>query len=69
MPLPGDEKTMGHYFSEAGYRAALCGKTHYTPDPLADPEAQPEQGILRTTLAGLDSWNLTMARETGGCNI
>jgi len=65
VPLPGDEKTMGHYFSEAGYRAALCGKTHYTPDPLTDPEAQPEQGILRTTLAGLDSWEFNDGQGDG----
>ena len=65
VPLPADEKTMGHYFAEGGYRAALCGKTHYTPDPLGDPEAQPEQGFRRTALAGLESWELNESRGEG----
>ena len=65
VPLPADEKTMGHYFGNAGYRAALCGKTHYTPDPLADPSAQPEQGIRRTALAGLEPWELNDGRGEG----
>lgn len=68
VPLPGDEKTMGHYFSEAGYRAALCGKSHYTPDPLTDPDAQPAEGIRRTTLAGLECWELNDGRGAGWLN-
>ena len=65
VPLPADEKTMGHYFADGGYRAALCGKTHYTPDPLGEPEAQPEQGFRRAALAGLESWELNESRGEG----
>jgi len=65
VPLPADEKTMGHYFADGGYRAALCGKTHYTPDPLGDPRAQPAEGIRRTTLAGLETWELNDGRGEG----
>lgn len=65
VPLPADEKTMGHYFGEAGYRAALCGKTHYTPDPFGDPGAQPEHGIRRAALAGLETWELNESRGEG----
>lgn len=65
VPLPGDEKTMGHYFSDAGYQAALCGKTHYTADPLTDPESQPEKGIDHATLAGLETWELNDGRGDG----
>lgn len=32
VPLPTDEKGIGEYFSEAGYRALNIGKTHYVPD-------------------------------------
>ena len=65
VPLPADEKTMGHFFGEAGYRAALCGKTHYTPDPFGDPGAQPEQGFRRAALAGLETWELNESRGEG----
>jgi arylsulfatase A-like enzyme len=65
VPLPGDEVTMGHYFNRAGYRAALCGKTHYTPDPMTDPDAQPESGIEHDTLAGLEAWELNDGRGDG----
>ena len=69
VPLPADEKTMGHFFGEAGYRAALCGKTHYTPDPFGDPAAQPEQGIHRAALAGLETWELNESRGRAGWPI
>ena len=65
VPLPADEKTMGHYFGGGGYRAALCGKTHYTPDPFGDPPSQPEQGIRRAVLAGLEAWELNDGRGEG----
>ncbi len=65
VPLPADERTSGHYFSDAGYRAALCGKTHYTPDPFDDPEAHPDGNIRRTTLAGLETWELNDGRGEG----
>lgn len=65
VPLPADEKTIGHYFAEGGYRAVLCGKTHYTPDPLDDPSVQPAEGIRRATLAGLETWELNDGRGEG----
>ncbi len=65
VPLPAEERTMGHLFSEAGYRAALCGKTHYTPDPLPDPACQPEVGIRHDTLPGLETWELNDGRGDG----
>ncbi len=37
VPLPLDEQTVGDLFTAAGYRAALCGKTHYMPDFLICP--------------------------------
>lgn len=37
VPLPITEKTAGHYFEEAGYRAAVIGKTHmYAEYPKPD---------------------------------
>jgi len=37
VPLPITEKTAGHYFEEAGYRAAVVGKTHmYSEFPKPD---------------------------------
>ena len=68
VPLPDDEKTMGHYFAQAGYRAALCGKTHYTPDPFADPEAHPSKGIRKRPLAGLESWEYNDGTGEGWLN-
>lgn len=65
VPLPGDEQTMGHYFSRAGYRTALCGKTHYTPDPFTDPQSQPDDGIRLDTLAGMETWELNDGRGAG----
>ena len=65
VPLPADERTMGHYFAEAGYRAALCGKTHYVADPLDSlPDHETDQ-IQRVTLAGLEEYELNDARGEG----
>ena len=36
VPLPSDERTTGHYFGDAGNRAALCGKTHFIADPIGE---------------------------------
>ena len=32
VPLPIDEKMLGHYLAEGGMRAHLLGKTHFVPD-------------------------------------
>lgn len=59
VPLPAEERTVGHYFLEAGYRAALCGKSHYVADPFALPPADPgRERIEYRTLAGLEAWEL-----------
>jgi arylsulfatase A-like enzyme len=66
VPLPADQKTMGHYFSEAGYRAALCGKVHYTPDPST--LAADDPGRLRPVhrvLPGLEDWEFNDGRGAG----
>lgn len=34
VPLPLEERTLADYVREAGIRAALCGKTHHTPDSV-----------------------------------
>ena len=57
VPLPADERTVGHYFSEAGYRAALCGKSHYVADPGSLPPGDPGRDRIDwRTLAGLEEW-------------
>ena len=68
VPLPADERTMGHYFSRGGYRAALCGKTHYMPDPFALPEGDAGRDRFElATLAGLEEFELNDARGRGWC--
>ncbi len=57
VPLSSSEKTMGHYVSDAGYRAAQCGRAHYYADTddvwISDPR-KVEQ--LSATLPGLEEW-------------
>jgi arylsulfatase A-like enzyme len=66
VPLPADERTMGHYFSDAGYRATLCGKTHYVADPFDLPKGDPGRDVIQhRTLAGLEEWELNDGKGAG----
>jgi len=42
VPLPLTEKTLGHYFEQAGYRAAVIGKTHQYADYPKPDFVKPE---------------------------
>jgi arylsulfatase A-like enzyme len=59
---------MGHHFSEAGYRAALCGKTHYVSDPFAKTGEAASEKIRLTTLDGLEEFELNDGRGAGWCS-
>jgi len=60
VPLPITEKTAGHLFYEAGYRAAVIGKTHmYVDHPKPDfvkPEcvSKDRQNLSRMDSAGFE---------------
>ncbi|MFO7320373.1 MAG: alkaline phosphatase family protein [Chloroflexota bacterium] len=61
VPLPLDEKTIAHYARAAGVRAALCGKTHHTPDTqfirwLEERGFKPDP--IDTTNAGFEPWEV-----------
>jgi arylsulfatase A-like enzyme len=48
---------MGHYFSEAGYQAFQCGRTHHFPDTEEVRKPDPVKGALKITpLPGLQEW-------------
>jgi arylsulfatase A-like enzyme len=69
VPLPSDERTMGHYFGDAGYRAALCGKTHFVADPIGEAGKEKYQGRIRlSTLDGLEEFELNDGRGEGWCS-
>lgn len=61
MPLPADETTLAQCVREAGIRAALCGKTHHTPDEAFLRKLNPaslsqDDGLLR--FAGFEPWEV-----------
>ena len=56
VPLPITERTMGHYFEEAGYRAAVIGKTHmYSEFPKPSFVRQDCSSTDRRNLSRMDS--------------
>ena len=61
VPLPLRERTIAHYAREAGVRAALCGKTHHTPD-IVMLNRLAEAGIKlpteQVTNAGFEPWEV-----------
>ena len=61
VPLPLDERTLANYAHEAGVRAALCGKTHHTPD-VATLErlakAKVELSAEYVANAGFEPWEV-----------
>ena len=56
VPLPITEKTAGHYFEEAGFRAAVVGKTHmYSEFPKPDFVKEECHSVDRRNLSRMDT--------------
>ncbi len=63
IPLPSTEKTLAHYFREAGYRTGYIGKWHLgSQDPVPEPERGGYEDWLAANLLEFtsDSYNATL---------
>lgn len=58
VPLPIAEKTFGHYFEEAGYRAAVIGKTHMFAD-------HPKFPFVKDMCTSVDKNNMSRVDSVG----